>query len=338
MRIPFYSIHPKRFLGNCQLSRTPFSDIRTKAKAYLCIAFGLLAFLFSCADAPTSTASTKQDKPTIAPKLAAQLWTFRYELQKDVPGTLKKIKNLGIDYVEGFDAPYITGNPEAFKAALDSAGLQLFALHWSEMGDWRKNPAMIMQTAKKLGAEYVGIAWLKTTKEDTVTLAVVNEAADLLTQSCAAANAANLQLYYHIHGYELQPMAGDKTFFDSFMQRIDSNCVRLEADIFWVVYAGQDPTRFMEKYRSGIDFLHIKDMAPGVPTGVFTGANFMPPDMPAENWVPLGRGKIDYKSIFLKGKEIGVRWYILEMDKYGGDVFAAVDSSLAYIKKEQLFP
>ncbi len=58
-------------------------------------------------------------------RLAAQLWTFRYDLEKDVPGTLKKIKNLGINYVEGFDAPYIVGNPDQFKSQIDAAGLKM---------------------------------------------------------------------------------------------------------------------------------------------------------------------------------------------------------------------
>ena len=76
--------------------------------------------------------------------------------------------------------------------------------------------------------------------------------------------------------------------------------------------------------------LHVKNMADHVKTGVFTGAGFMPSDMPADNWVPLGKsGMIDYKSIFRKGHEVGVKWYILEMDKFDGDVYAAVDSSLA---------
>jgi sugar phosphate isomerase/epimerase len=269
-------------------------------------------------------------------KLAAQLWTFRYELQKDVPGTLKKIKKLGVDYVEGFDAPYIVGKPEEFKAALDSAGLKMFALHWNNLNDWRKDPTVIIETAKKLGAHYTGIAWLKTSKSDTVTLDIVNEAANILTKACPQARAAGLQLYYHIHGYELQPMEGQKTFFDSFVDRIDRNCVRLEADIFWVTYAGKDPVEFMDKYRDGVELLHIKNMADHVSTGVFNGADFMPPDMPADNWVPLGKGKIDYKSVFKKGKEIGVKWYILEMDKYKGDVYAAVDSSMKYIRKEKL--
>jgi sugar phosphate isomerase/epimerase len=133
-------------------------------------------------------------------------------------------------------------------------------------------------------------------------------------------------------------MADQKTFFDNFVSRIDYNCVRLEADIFWVTYAGQDPVQFMDRYRDGVELLHIKDMAEHVSTGVFNGADFMPPDMPAQNWVPLGKGKIDYKLVFQKGKQIGVKWYILEMDKYDGDVYAAIDSSLAYIRNEKLLP
>jgi sugar phosphate isomerase/epimerase len=269
-------------------------------------------------------------------RLAAQLWTFRYELEKDVPGTLKKIKNLGINYVEGFDATYIVRDPGKFKSQLDAASLKMFALHWNNLDDWRKDPDVIIQTAKKLGAHYTGIAWLKTSKAEPVTLNVVNEAADILTKTCPLAKAAGLQLYYHIHGYELQPMNGDKTFFDSFVSRIDYHCVRLEADMFWVTYAGWNPVQFMDKYRDGVELLHIKDMAPKVPTGVFTGADFNPADMPPQDWVPVGKGKIDYKAVFQKGKQIGVKWYILEMDKYDGDVFAAVDSSIHFLRRARL--
>jgi sugar phosphate isomerase/epimerase len=268
--------------------------------------------------------------------LAAQLWTFRYELEKNVPETLKKIKKLGITYVEGFDAPYIVGDAAKFRSQLDAAGLKMFALHWNNLDDWRKDPTVIIETAKKLGAHYTGIAWLKTSKAEPVTLNVVNEAADILMKACPQAKAAGIQLYYHIHGYELQPMGDNKTFFDSFVSRIDYSCVRLEADIFWVTYAGWNPVQFMEKYPGGVELLHIKDMAPQVSTGTFTGADFNPPDMPPQNWVPVGTGKIDYKAVFREGNKIGVKWYILEMDKYDGDVYTAVASSLSYIRKEKL--
>ena len=292
----------------------------------------LMAFLASCGKLAKEGDETSRE----VGMLAAQLWTFRYDLEKDVPGTLKRIKDLGFTYVEGFDAPFIVGDPDAFKAQLDAAGLKMFALHWNTLNDWRKDPTVILSTAKRLGARYTGISCLKVTKADTVTLDVVNEAADILMKACPQAQAEGLQLYYHIHGYELQPMGDQKTFFDSFMSHIDSSCVRLEMDVFWVTYAGHDPVQFMETYRDGVELLHIKNMADHVTTGVFSGADFLPSDMPANDWVPVGKGKIDYKSVFQKGREIGVKWYILEMDKYDGDVYAAVDSSMKYIQKEKL--
>src|SRR5687767_12549204 len=103
-----------------------------------------LALMISCANPRKDGGETDSAKGT----LAAQLWTFRYDLQKDVPGTLKKIKNLGIDYVEGFDASYIVGNPDEFKSQLDAAGLKMFALHWNNLNDWRKDPTVIIETAR----------------------------------------------------------------------------------------------------------------------------------------------------------------------------------------------
>lgn len=304
----------------------------------LTIMRSVLFFLAIAVMLNSCTQNTQQDEERLLNKaLAAQLWTFRSDLEKDVPGTLKKIRSLGFRYVEGFDAPYIVSNPAAFKAELDAVGMKMFALHWNTLSDWRERPSTIIETAKALGARYTGIAWLKESKADTVTLDVVNEAADMLMKACPVAKQAGLQLYYHIHGYELQSMGGDQTFFDSFESRIDYDCVRLEMDVFWVTYAGKDPVRFMERHRDGVELLHVKNMADHVSTGEFTGADFMPPDMPADNWVPLGRGEmIDYKAVFKKGSEIGVKWYILEMDKYDGDVYAAVDSSLSYIEKEKL--
>ena len=87
----------------------------------------------------------------------------------------------------------------------------------------------------------------------------------------------------------------------------------------------------MEKY-STVLIAYIKNMANHVSTGVFTGADFMPPDMPRD-WVPLARAILTITLYCLKGKEIGVKWYILELIKYDGDVYAAVDSSLKYIRQ-----
>src|SRR4051812_39733640 len=118
--------------------------------------------LGSCGDHAKQSNNTKP----VNGSLAVQLWTFRDELEKDVPGTLKKIKALGFEYVEGFDRPSIVGNPDAFRSQLDAAGLKMIALHWNNLSDWRKNPDVILETARKLGAQYTGIAWLKGSNAD----------------------------------------------------------------------------------------------------------------------------------------------------------------------------
>ena len=117
-----------------------------------------LALLLSCGKQENRSEENVSDNAGAKGALAAQLWTFRGDLEKDVPGTLKRIKDLGFTYVEGFDAPYIVGDPQSFKAQLDAAGLKMFALHWNTLSDWRTDPTVILETAKKFGAHYTGIA------------------------------------------------------------------------------------------------------------------------------------------------------------------------------------
>src|SRR5688500_12688630 len=84
-----------------------------------------LGLLGSC----LNHAKQADKKTSLNDSLAVQLWTFRGELEKDVPGTLKKIKDLGFTYVEGYNAPYIVGNPDNFKSQLDAYALTMFALY-----------------------------------------------------------------------------------------------------------------------------------------------------------------------------------------------------------------
>ncbi|HEX8038943.1 MAG TPA: hypothetical protein VF490_07315 [Chryseosolibacter sp.] len=80
--------------------------------------------------------------------------------------------------------------------------------------------------------------------------------------------------------------------------------------------------------------MNVRNMADDVPTGVFTGGDFNPSDMPAGNWVPLGKSrKIDCKSVFQKGREIGVKWYILEMDRFDGTFMRRSIHRLLILKK-----
>src|SRR5690349_5541057 len=59
--------------------------------------------------------------------LAVQLWSFRADFKKDVPGTLKRVRELGFTNVE-LAGTYGMSAAE-FRAALDRAGLRAISMH-----------------------------------------------------------------------------------------------------------------------------------------------------------------------------------------------------------------
>ena len=59
--------------------------------------------------------------------LAVQLWSFRNDFRKDVPGTLKRVHDLGFKYVEL--AGYYGMTAKQFRAELDKAKLKAISMH-----------------------------------------------------------------------------------------------------------------------------------------------------------------------------------------------------------------
>jgi sugar phosphate isomerase/epimerase len=264
--------------------------------------------------------------------LGVQLWCFRRELESDVPGTLAKVKAMGFDNVEAYSFGGLT--PGQFRMELDKAGLKVIALHWNELLDWKTRPDSIFAWAKIIGADKIGIAWLKDTEQDTVTREKVVSVADIINGLAAKARAQGLKLYYHIHGYEFQPSDNGLTFFDEMMQKVIPGNLELEMDVFWVVYSGQDPVKLFKKYGKWITMMHLKSMADDVHTGVFNGADFMPSKMPDRYWTSVGKGKIDFVPILREAKKYGVKWYFLEDES--SNYVKEIEASVAYLKSVNL--
>ncbi|HUY14600.1 MAG TPA: hypothetical protein VMX16_13390 [Terriglobia bacterium] len=54
------------------------------------------------------------------------------------------------------------------------------------------------------------------------------------------------------------------TGYDIMLERCDPKLLKMEMDIFWVVYAGKDPLTYWRRYPGRFPLLHIKDMRRGV--------------------------------------------------------------------------
>lgn len=241
-------------------------------------------------------------------KVAVQLYSFRHDLDKDLPGTLNRIKQLGIDCVEAFSLHGRTA--EQLRGEFDRAGLRVISFHLPE--EMRNgSPEQAVKVAKTLGAEQVGIAWLKESDTDAVTGGKLMAAAQRLNAMCPAAQAAGLNVFYHPHGYEFHEGDPDGKLFDRFVKELKPGCVNLQIDNFWVAYAGQDPVKLLRRYSDRVTSLHLKDMAPNLPVGPFDGSKWKGP-LPDEAFAPIGKGKLDVAGLVKAAKTSKVRWYIIE--------------------------
>jgi sugar phosphate isomerase/epimerase len=249
--------------------------------------------------------------------LAVQLWSFRNDFKTDVPGTLKRVRELGFTNVEL--AGYYGMTAKQFRAELDKAGLRAVSMH-IEYQAARDRIDQVIQDAKILGVQYVGVPWIKSpfTRDDCLAaIQVFNQAGSKL-----AANG--LKFFYHLHGYEFVPDAGGKgTLFDLLMTKTNPRFVSMQLDTAHVAYPGQDPALLMQKYPGRFSSLHLKDVrgdVVGDNSGIFKD----------EDGRPLGEGKINWPSVLKSARKEGVRWYIVEDETPG--VWQGIAESLKYLQ------
>jgi sugar phosphate isomerase/epimerase len=251
--------------------------------------------------------------------LGLQLYSLRAQFAKDVPGTLDKVRDFGIKYVELAGTYGV--KPEKFKAELDARGLKAISAHFP-YERFRDDLDGLTKEAKALGVKYIGCAWIAhkgafTEQDCRDTIKVFNKAGEELSH-------AGIRFFYHTHGYEFQPY-GSETLFDLLVKETKPEFVTYEMDVFWVYHAGQNPAELFEKYPNRFELVHLKDMKNGTPIGLLTGSTDV------RNDVALGTGRIDYRRILPAAQKAGVKWYFIEDESPTSE--NQIPQSMRYLKQ-----
>lgn len=263
-------------------------------------------------------------------QVGVQLYSFRHDLDRDLPGTLKRVKELGIECVEPYSLHGRTA--EQLRKELDAAGLRVVSFHLP--GELRTGkPEEAVRVAKVLGAKQLGIAWIKESASDAVTEAKLMAAAQRLNSMCDAAVPAGLKVFYHPHGYEFHEGDPDAHMFDRFVQALRKDCVVLQLDAFWVAYAGQDPVRFLRRYPDRTWSFHVKDMSKEQQVAPFDGSKWSGP-LGDESFALIGQGQIDWDALIELAPSTAVRWYIIEDETTRP--FENIKASMPYLRSKGL--
>ncbi|MGH7672899.1 MAG: sugar phosphate isomerase/epimerase family protein [Gemmatimonadales bacterium] len=241
-------------------------------------------------------------------KIGLQLYTVRRAMQEDVERTLARVAAAG--YTEVEFAGYFGKSPAEVRAMLDRHGLSAPAVHVGslEPDQWRAS----LDAARVIGHRYIVVPWIPA---ESRTLDGYKRVAESFSRAAAQARDAGLQFGYHNHDFEFTPLDG-RLPYDVLLEHTDPHLVQFEMDLYWITKGGQDPLTYFARWPGRFPLVHVKDSA---------GA-------PEHKMVDVGAGKIDWKRIFARREQAGIRHFFVEHDE-PADPFASIRASYAYLKR-----
>lgn len=256
-------------------------------------------------------------------EIGLQLYTLREELPKDVQSTLEKIAAAGFTTVEtyGFSIKdqFWGLSPVELKEILDANGLKAISGHYNSGSFlYDGNTAELLaaiEAAKVLKSEFFTIPWVdepfrKSIQDYKKIASGLNEAAKMCQK-------AGLKLAYHNHDFEFKKHDGI-TGYEILLNETDKDLVYFELDLYWVVRSGNDPLKLFAANPGRFKLWHVKDM---------DKAN------PALN-TEIGSGSIDFKTIFKKAEQSGMKHFFAEQENnYNPGFFESVKKSCDFISK-----
>jgi sugar phosphate isomerase/epimerase len=243
-------------------------------------------------------------------KVGLQLYTVRDLMKADLPGTLRKVAQIGYKEVEF--AGYYGRSPAQIRALLKQNGLTSPSSHIG-LDILEKDSVRAFADAKATGHQWVTMPYIPEERRKTVD--DWNKIIDLLNQLAPQAKAAGLRLAYHNHDFEIRPVDGVRPL-DMMLDKTDPSLVDFEMDLYWVVFGGGDPIDFFDRHPKRFAMVHVKDSAG-------------PPD---NKIVDVGKGTIDFPKIFAQSDKAGIKHYFVEHDQ-PADPIATIRNSYNYLHR-----
>jgi sugar phosphate isomerase/epimerase len=268
---------------------------------------------------PPGWKSNDQNQATAKLPLAAQIFTVADMLEKDMRGTLKKVKEAGYDGVEFFGGLRFVA--QDVRYALDEAGLQIAGWHtpWDYLSP--ENIHSTITYNKVLGNQFVIVPW----RADEVlhTSGSCLQFAAELTWVSDVLGLYGMVTGYHNHATEFRPTDDTKELPWDIIARNTPSSVVMQSDVGNGMRGGGDMVGLLKKYPGRAATVHMKPFAAGGGSTFFDDPNCV----------------IDWDEYFgICRKEAGVRWYIVEyadQDRFPDDPLAALAASAKWFRERR---
>lgn len=252
------------------------------------------------------------------PEIGLQLYSLRDQFPKDVPGTMAKIKAMGIKEIEVGGTYGLT--IAEFKELVADNGLKIVGVG-TDFNELDKDPVAVADRSKEYGAPYVICYWIPHAGNE-FTVTEINRAIEVFNRAGKVLKEHGLSLCYHPHGYEFRSYEGG-TLFDYLVAKTNPEYLNFEMDVFWVKHPGQDPVALLQKYPNRFLLMHLKDRKRGTPGNQNGQAD-------VESNVVLGTGDVGIAEIMKAAKKTSVKHYFIEDESSRAE--QQIPESLKYLK------
>ncbi len=279
--------------------------LKTTAKLLVCVL--LLGSAISC-------------QKKVEKNIGLQLYSLRDTIFKNTQGVIAEVGKMGYKFVEtaGYnDGKFYNMEPAEFKALCEANGLQFLGSHtgqnapdsarWdSTMMWWDK----AIEAHAAAGVKYIVQPWMGDTAYRSIEgLKLYCKYFNAVGEKC---NAKGIRFGYHNHDGEFKKLAvegGDSVvIYDYLIQNTDSSKVAMQLDLYWIHEGGADAVAYFEKYPKRFEFYHVKDEAT-------LGAS----------------GKMDFKPYFDNAEKAGMKFYIVEVERYDSTALYDVAKSAEFL-------
>jgi sugar phosphate isomerase/epimerase len=280
----------------------------------------------------SATSQPEEKWPLYSSHPGLQLYTLRDAFAKDPSGTLKKIAEIGFKEIELFSPDQLGLTKEISDLGMKVVSTHFLSGYVTGMWDAVKQfgipkPANtvedIIDSCAKNDVHYMGISILF--PDERKTLDDYKRISEMCNKVGEKAKAAGVQLYYHNHSFEFEPM-DDTTPLDEMLKILDANLVKMELDLFWTTISGNDATEWIKKLGDRVKMLHLKDLKAGTPKDYTTFK------APQEAFQAMGDGIVDFKKILAAAAEAKVPYTFVEQDHSAIDPFESIARSYKYLQ------
>ena len=236
-----------------------------------------------------------------------QLYTLRNAISEDLPGTIRKVAEIGFTQVEPYN---FVATAKELGAALKENGLTAPSGHAPLLS---QDQDEIFAAAKELGISTVVDPYLPA--EHWQNAEDIQATAAKLNAAAKKGAEYGIRVGYHNHAWELESTIEGRTALEYFADLLDPELV-LEVDTYWVAVGGQDPVDILTKLGDRVKLIHIKDG----PLNTDTKAQ-----------QPAGKGSVPVLAVIAAAKSLETG--VVEFDDYAGDIFEGITESLAFLNE-----